>query len=308
MRTCCLFFLLPALVLAVDEKETFLPAVITPNTLRVQVSADAPDGKHVIAIDAGHSEKHPGAISATGRAEYKFNRDMAERVRAALATDPSIRPFIITSPTEMTLPERSRIAAAKNAQLFISIHHDSAQNQYLKTQDVGGKKQSYTDDDRFSGYSVFVSRKNPRYEESFAVARSIGRAMKSHNLKFAEHHEEAVRGENRLILDKQSGVYAFDDLVVLKTATMPAVLVECGVIVNREEEKLLRTPEGQASIAAAIVRGIRDYLANAPSPPVDSPKLPTENLEPTPKKYPKPGTPLTFDPVRSSARPPGERK
>jgi N-acetylmuramoyl-L-alanine amidase len=308
MRTCCLFFLLPALVLAVEGKESSLPAVITPTTPRPQVSADSADGKYVIAIDAGHSEKHPGAISATGRAEYKFNRDMAERVRAALATDPSIRPFIITSPTEMTLADRSRIAAAKNADLFISIHHDSAQDQYLKTQDVGGKKQSYTDDNRFSGYSVFVSRKNPRYEESFAVARSIGRAMKSHDFKFAEHHEEAVRGENRLILDKQTGVYAFDDLVVLKTATMPAVLVECGVIVNRGEEKLLRTPEGQASIAAAIVRGITDYLAKAPSPPVDSPKLPSENSEPTPKKYPKPGTPLTFEPVRSSDRPPEERK
>ena len=364
MRICCLLFLLPALVLAVEEQENSLPAeitatsphpsaspaalpatkprapasvevipgptprpppspaviitatprppaspaVLTAATPRVPARADVPGGNHVIAIDAGHSEKHPGAISATGRAEYLFNRDMAELVRAALATDPNIRPFLITSQTEMSLPERSRIAIAKNADLFISIHHDSAQDQYLKTQDVGGRKQNYTDDDRFSGYSVFVSRKNPRYPESFAVARSIGRAMKSNHFKFAEHHEEAVRGENRLILDKETGVYAFDDLVVLKTATMPAVLVECGVIVNREEEKMLRSPDGQASIAAAIVRGIRDYLAKAPSPPVDSPRLPNENSESTPKKYPKPGTPLKFEPVRSSERPPGERK
>jgi N-acetylmuramoyl-L-alanine amidase len=132
-------FLLPALVLAVEEKETSLPSVLTATTPRAQVSADATDGKYyIIAIDAGHSEKHPGPISASGRAEYKFNRDMAERVRAALATDANIRPFIITSPTEITLPERSRIATAKNAHLFISVHHDSAQDQYLKTHDLGG--------------------------------------------------------------------------------------------------------------------------------------------------------------------------
>lgn len=284
------------------------PAIITPATPRAPASVDVPDGNYVIAIDAGHSEKHPGAISATGRAEYLFNRDMAERVRAMLAMPKNIRPFLITSPTEMSLVERSRIATAKNAALFISIHHDSAQDQYLKTQEVGGKKQSYTDDERFSGYSVFVSRKNPRYEESFAVARSIGRAMKSNGFRFAEHHEEAVRGENRLILDKETGVYAFDDLIVLKTATMPAVLVECGVIVNREEEKVLRSPDGQANIAAAIVRGIMDYLTKAPLPPVDSPRLPIRNAEPTPRNDPKPGTPLKFDLVRSSERPPGERK
>jgi N-acetylmuramoyl-L-alanine amidase len=298
----------PVVITAATPRPPASPAVIIAATPRPPASADVPEGNYVIAIDAGHSEKHPGAISATGRAEYLFNRDMAELVRAKLAMPTNVRPFLITSPTEMSLVERSRIATAKNAALFISIHHDSAQDKYLKTQEVGGKKQSYTDDDRFSGYSVFVSRKNPRYEESFAVARSIGRAMKSNGFKFAEHHEEAVRGENRLILDKETGVYAFDDLIVLKTATMPAVLVECGVIVNREEEEMLRSPDGQASIAAAIIRGIMDYLAKAPLPPVDTPKLPIKNAEPTPRNNPKPGTPLKFPPVHSSERPPGERR
>lgn len=308
MRTCCLFFLLPVLVLAAEEQEIAPPAVNTGAASRAQAGTDVPHGKHIVAIDVGHSEKHPGAISATGKPEYQFNREMAERVRAALATDRNIRPFIITSTKEMSLAARSRIATEKNADLFISIHHDSAQDKYLKTQEVGGKRQSYTDDIRFSGYSVFVSRKNPRFGESFAVARSIGRAMKSHDFKFAEHHEEAVRGENRLIIDKGAGVYAFDDLVVLKTAAMPAVLVECGVIVNREEEKALRTAERQARIAAAIARGITDYLSNTPLPPVDFPKPPIENSEPAPRIYPKPGTPLKLEPVRSTERPPGERK
>ena len=46
------------------------------------------------------------------------------------------------------------------------------------------------------------------------------------------YHAEPIAGENRPLLDRRLGVHRFDGLAVLKTATMPAVLVEAGVIVN----------------------------------------------------------------------------
>jgi N-acetylmuramoyl-L-alanine amidase len=255
---------------------------------------------YVVAIDVGHTKASPGAISASGRPEYEFNREIARQLEEKLKDTNKdgaamIKPFIISSEKPMALPTRTKIAASKNADLFVSIHHDSAQDQYLEEREVNGKEERFTNE--FSGYSVFVSRKNPRYDESLDVARRIGRTMQTNGFKFARHHHEQIAGENRPFADEAAGVYAFDDLVVLKTATMPAVLVECGVIVNPKEEQALQTRERQAAITSAIVRGIRDHFAHAPAT-AQAPKsdVVVETNSPAPKRYPKPGATLSPSP------------
>ncbi|MDP9099715.1 MAG: N-acetylmuramoyl-L-alanine amidase [Verrucomicrobiota bacterium] len=251
---------------------------------------------YVVAIDVGHTKASPGAISASGRPEYEFNREIARQLEERLKETnkdggATINPFIISSERSMALPSRTKIATSKNADLFVSIHHDSAQDQYLEERVVNGKEERFTNE--FSGYSVFVSRKNPRYAESFDVAQRIGRAMQTNGFKFARHHHEQIAGENRPFADEAAGVYAFDDLVVLKTATMPAVLVECGVIVNPKEEEALQTKERQAAITSAIVRGIRDHFAHAPATPrAQKGGVTIETTSPAPTRYPKPGATL----------------
>jgi N-acetylmuramoyl-L-alanine amidase len=64
------------------------------------------------------------------------------------------------------------------------------------------------------------------------------------------------------IVDKEKGIYAFDDLVVLKTATMPAVLLECGVIVNRTDEENLNNPAYRKRLVEAICRAVQDFSSD----------------------------------------------
>lgn len=257
---------------------------------------------YIVAIDVGHTKASPGAISVTGQPEYEFNLRIAQRLEETLRTkspnDPNtIKSFIISSEKPMALTTRTKIATKRNADLFVSIHHDSAQDQYLEEREVNGQEQRFTDE--FSGYSIFVSRKNQRYDESLELAKRIGRAMKSANFPFARHHHQRIPGENRPYADEEAGVYAFDDLVVLKTATMPAVLVECGVIVNPKEEQDLLTKKRQATIVAQIVRGIRDYFANAVVIPRPERNDAIETSSPAPTtRYPKPGT--TPSPARDN--------
>jgi N-acetylmuramoyl-L-alanine amidase len=265
----------------------------------VLIARAAAGETYVVAIDVGHTKASPGAISATGRPEYEFNREIARQLEERLKEtnkngSATIKPFIISSEKAMALPARTKIAASKNADLFVSIHHDSAQDQYLEEREVNGKEERFTNE--FSGYSVFVSRKNPRYDESLDVARRIGRAMQTNGFRFARHHHEQIAGENRPFADEAAGVYAFDDLVVLKTATMPAVLVECGVIVNPKEEQQLRTKDRQAAITAAIVRGIRDHFAQAPGTPRTEPSVSIERSSPSATRYPKPGATIAPPP------------
>jgi N-acetylmuramoyl-L-alanine amidase len=108
---------------------------------------------------------------------------------------------------------------------------------FLKTWEVNGRTQKYYDD--FRGYSIFFSNKNAKATESFAFASKLGQALLKAGFTPTLHH---VAQENRPIIDKEKGIYAFDDLVVLKTARMPAVFLECGVIVNRADEENLNRP------------------------------------------------------------------
>ena len=75
----------------------------------------------------------------------------------------------------ISLVERTRQAANKHATLFLSIHHDSVQRRYVKEWSVGGKTHLYSDN--FSGFSVFVSRKNRKFAQSLQFARLLGEAM-----------------------------------------------------------------------------------------------------------------------------------
>jgi N-acetylmuramoyl-L-alanine amidase len=78
-------------------------------------------------------------------------------------------------------------------------------------------------------------------------------------MKFSTHHYENVQGERRQILDPARGVYRFDELVVLKATKAPAVLLEAGVIVNRDEELVLASTERQEEISAAVLRAVTRF-------------------------------------------------
>ena len=92
-----------------------------------------------------------------------------------------------------------------------------------------GAKLSYCD--LFNGYSLFYSEKNANPRDSLTISRAIGSALQNNLFVPTLHHAEDIEGENRRLVDREKGVYQFDELIVLKTAKMPAVLLECGIIV-----------------------------------------------------------------------------
>lgn len=217
------------------------------------------DLKPRVALDIGHSIKQPGAYSARGVGEYYFNRTIAEAVLRSLKQSGEVEAFIINPQGKsISLAERTRQAANKRATLFLSIHHDSVQRRYVKEWKVDGKTHLYSD--KFSGFSVFVSRKNRKFAQSQRLGRFLSEAMLARGFSPTLHHAEKIPGEGRNLLDKDLGLYEFEDLIVLKTAAMPAVLLECGVIINRSEETSLQKPEIQQRIADAATEAIIKFL------------------------------------------------
>ncbi len=220
--------------------------------------ADCDKKEFAIAIDVGHTLHNPGALSARGVAEFYFNRTLAVRLHGELLERGFTRAFLINERgAEIALRDRTGIAATRGADVFLSIHHDSVQPHYLAAWTYDETERRYSD--RFAGYSLFVSNKNEARAQSVALARSIGAEFRRNFFTPTLHHAEKIKGENRPLLDEYLGIYRFDELVVLKTAKMPAVLVENGVIANRDEEILLRDPVYQRMLVLSLAQGLETY-------------------------------------------------
>jgi N-acetylmuramoyl-L-alanine amidase len=133
------------------------------------------------------------------------------------------------------------------------------QERYLEAWRFAGTPRRFSD--RFSGFSIFVSRASPQFEESLAFARALGRSLVAAGLGFSSHHAERIAGESRDILDGEAGVFEFRNLRVLKQSAAPAILFEAGIIVNRAEEMELASPARRQLAAAAIVEAVTAMCA-----------------------------------------------
>lgn len=214
-----------------------------------------------VALDVGHSLVYPGATSARGMPEFQFNLALASAVKPVLERL-GFTVMMIGDQGDMT-DLRVRTQSAQNADFFLSLHHDSVQPQYLSWWSSKGKRQAYSD--HFSGFSLFVSRDNPHPQTSLLCASGIGERLRYKGFKPTGHHAEAVLGENRQFADWLNGVYYFDDLIVLKTASQPAALLESGIIVNRADELNLQDAATRNAIAEAVGDALNKCLQPASS-------------------------------------------
>jgi N-acetylmuramoyl-L-alanine amidase len=202
-----------------------------------------------IAIDVGHYLARPGVSSARGVPEFEYNLQLAREIELALRHAGHRTLLIGDDGLSEDLGRRSPRASGMD--LFISVHHDSVQQRHLLAWDHDGTPRWYANDP-FAGFSLFVSRSNPKLEASLKCASAIGAALRQAGFKPSRYHADPVLGENRPFADETNGVHYFDNLAVLRTASIPALLFEAGVIVNRDEELRMRDPAVRRTIAEAI--------------------------------------------------------
>lgn len=212
-------------------------AVSEPETLPVQTQPrqELP----VVVIDAGHGGEDSGAV-ANGVLEKDINLDIALRLRDMLRvcgfevvmtrdTDVSIYDSSsagIRSKKQSDLKNRAAIINKSGNQILVSIH----QNKF--------------EQEKYSGAQVFYSTNDPGSE------------------KLAEAIRQSVRG--LLQPDNQRELKpAGDGIYLLREAEIPAVIVECGFLSNREEAGKLSREDYRRQMAFAICCGVMNYLSAA---------------------------------------------
>lgn len=216
--------------------------------------------KFRVLVDVGHTAESEGAISARNVAEFVYNLRLAQRIVEQLKTDgfTATRLLVTEGKARRSLVRRVDVANNLPANLFLSIHHDSVPDKLIENWEFEGKKRHFSD--RFSGYSVFVSRANPEFPTSLAFAELLAREMKAQGLEYARQFTLPIMGKNQHpLLNKETGVYSYDKLIVLKSTRMPAVLLEAGSIINRDEELKMGSAERRNIISSGVAMAVREF-------------------------------------------------
>ena len=235
------------------------PFALNPSALKPLATTCDPS-KFRIVLDVGHTAESEGAISARNVAEFVFNLRLAQRIEEKLKADGFAETRLLLTEGKARPSLVKRVAAANDlhADLFLSIHHDSVPDSFLENWEFEGKKSHFSD--RFSGYSVFVSRNNPDFKTSLSFAELVAKEMKAQGLQYARQYTEAIMGRyQHPLLNKETGVYSYDQLVVLRTTRMPAVLLEAGSIINRDEELRMDSPERRDIISSGVTAAVKEF-------------------------------------------------
>jgi N-acetylmuramoyl-L-alanine amidase len=216
--------------------------------------------KFRIVLDVGHTAKSECAISARNVAEFVFNLRLAQQIDEKLKAEGFARTRLLVTEGTARRSLVKRVATANNlhADLFLSIHHDSVPDSFLENWEFEGKKSHFSD--RFSGYSLFVSHNNPAFKTSLLFANMVGKEMKAQGLQYAEQYGHAIMGHyQHPLLNSETGVYSYDQLVVLKSTRMPAVLLEAGSIINRDAELKMDSLERRDMISSGVAAAVKEF-------------------------------------------------
>ena len=222
--------------------------------------------KVVIAIDAGHGGRDPGAVGKRGTLEKDIVLSISKKLYSLLKKEKNIKPILIRNKDSyISLRQRINIARRNKADLFISIHADAAKNKKARGSSVyvlsqhGASSEAAkwlankeNSSDLLGGASI-DDKDNDIAEVLLDMSQSVtietslkaSRIMLSKLKKVSKLHSNTTG---------QAG------FVVLKSPDIPSLLIETAFLSNPKEEKKLRTKKFQNKIARAIRDGIIEII------------------------------------------------
>ena len=242
----------------------------------VPMMGDGRNGLKTVCIDAGHGGKDPGCVSADNKTREK---DLTLSIATKLADEirtkhPDVK-VVMTRTTDkyVTLNDRADIANKAGADLFISIHINSAKNKSASGYSLHCLGQSSNKNrDLFMSNMEMVKRENsvilleddysskyqgfdPDDPESFIFFNLMQNAHLEQSLMFAEDAAEALK---KGPVTKNRGISQDPFLVLWRTA-MPSVLVECGFMSNASDLAAMRPESSHKKIAHQLYEAFASF-------------------------------------------------
>ena len=249
--------------------------------------ASAPDGlpailgpddpsRPLVVIDPGHGGRDLGAVWRGPDGTRAFEKDIvlaiAELVKDDLLAAGGVR-IALTRQDDTIVPLRDRpeIARALGANLFLSIHADSAGT---RSDVTGASIYTLSDEASSEAAARFAARENAADRMNGVSVDGQSETVSAILVELSQQRtqEEAAafaslierEGASRIAFHPQTRRSA--DLAVLRAPDMPGVLFESGFVTNAEDRARLTTQSGRAEFAGVLARAIRVYFARQAAP------------------------------------------
>ena len=231
-----------------------------------KISGPPDRSRPLVVIDAGHGGKDPGAVHG-GVREKDIVLGLAKALKSELLASGGIR-VALTRDTDnfLVLQERPEIARRLVADLFVSIHADSAG----EVRGVRGAS-IYTLSNEASSEAAarFAERENNTDRLNGVSVQGQSEAISSILVQLSQRRVQENSSQfSRLVVREGDGTLRFHpqtrrsaELAVLRAPDVPAILYEAGYITNPEEARALASEEGQETFARTMTRAIRIYFA-----------------------------------------------
>lgn len=223
---------------------------------------------YTVVLDAGHGGKDPGAVGKFSK-EKDLNLSLVLKMGELIAERyPDVK-VVYTRSTDVFIPLQTRadIANKADADLFISIHTNSAESKApsgVETFILGTDRMEANLDVAMrenavmkleSDYKTTYQGFDPNSIDSYIMFELMQNSYMDQSLRFAEQVQQRFVGHlNR----SDRGVRQAAFWVLLKTAC-PSILFEMGFISNPEEERFLNKPASMAQMANALVNAFGAY-------------------------------------------------
>jgi N-acetylmuramoyl-L-alanine amidase len=243
-----------------------------PATKTVQSVLGNSHRELIIAIDAGHGGKDPGASGPSGVKEKNVTLATARELARQINAEPGMKAFLVRDDdTFVVLQDRYMRARKAQADLFISIHADAALNGQANGSSVfvlslkGASSQAarWLADkenaaDLVGGVSLDAKDKN--------LAAVLLDLSQSATMRVSEDVAGEVLGSLKDLGKAHKPNVEHANFVVLRSPDVPSMLIETGFITNPNEERKLSDPAHRERLASAVVTGIRGYFSEQAPP------------------------------------------
>jgi N-acetylmuramoyl-L-alanine amidase len=234
-------------------------------TGNVPVPPHKPRPPRLLMIDPGHGGRDPGAIGISGTHEKDVTLDIARRMADALSAQQGVT-VKLTRDEDVFLPleERVRIGRQAQADMFLSIHADSAPNSAARGLSVYTLSEKASDSfsklladheneaDLMGGMDLPAADK-----EVTAILFDLAARRTRNTAQHAKASFVQTMSRNWHLLERPMRAANF---VVLRAPDVPSMLVETGFLSNPKDEQILRQPVEREKIARLMAKDLTAIL------------------------------------------------
>jgi N-acetylmuramoyl-L-alanine amidase len=229
------------------------------------VPTPAGDERPLVVIDAGHGGIDPGATGVSGIQEKELVLDYALALKDALEASGHYR-VLLTREEDLFIPlnDRYDIAQRAEADLFISFHANSHPKEKVRGASIFTLSEKGADSDAEA--AQLAAKENAAdalagVEDADDVALILGDLMRRETMNLSKNFANRLVSEIGRETKLLRNTHRFANFTVLRSPTVPSVLVEIGYLSNEDEEKLMRTKKHREAVAGAILRAIDSYFS-----------------------------------------------